>query len=431
MIGEFDTYLSKYRTGSLRCLYVLWTILLLSYCAFKGYIFTPYYEEWQISDWLINYEGGFVRRGLLGQILYECYQLHPYPIYYVIMALSAFSTLLLVWLTIRFFLKEGWSLAILPFPFMFAYSWLNPGWMRRDHWVLLIAIGIFYLYNLCMKERKVLYLILFQLSNIMVILIHEASFFFIVPIVGMHYYLNEQKYFAGKMLVILLRVFLFMFPSLVVMSLACLYKGDANIATVIWNSWYPTMTAYPLANVNPDIGAGVGALTWDTWETFKMHFNVNWCEPFYKFIPSFPFTILNFLAIYYFVTRLNTIDFKWNVLKNYDRIRMSNILLSQWIFMFPLFTVLSCDYGRTLPYWVLSSLFLFHLLEVNWCFPQWLTNFSVCCQRGMDNIGLLRNPWFYLFALLCMPISSIGGASLKCFMGQSIIIIKKIVALIL
>ena len=28
------------------------------------------FGSWQLAEWLINYEGGFVRRGLAGQLLY-------------------------------------------------------------------------------------------------------------------------------------------------------------------------------------------------------------------------------------------------------------------------------------------------------------------------------------------------------------------------
>ena len=36
----------------------------------KFYSFAENYSDWQYSDWLINYEGGFVRRGFIGEILY-------------------------------------------------------------------------------------------------------------------------------------------------------------------------------------------------------------------------------------------------------------------------------------------------------------------------------------------------------------------------
>ena len=38
------------------------------------------YRPFDVSDWLINYEGGFIRRGILGQILWELEQWHLYDV---------------------------------------------------------------------------------------------------------------------------------------------------------------------------------------------------------------------------------------------------------------------------------------------------------------------------------------------------------------
>jgi hypothetical protein len=47
------------------------------------------YETFGISDWLINYQGGFLRRGLAGEVLWRLYQLHPYNVVYVIIGITA------------------------------------------------------------------------------------------------------------------------------------------------------------------------------------------------------------------------------------------------------------------------------------------------------------------------------------------------------
>lgn len=38
------------------------------------------YSSFRISDWLINYSDGFIRRGLLGTLLLRFYNLFPHPI---------------------------------------------------------------------------------------------------------------------------------------------------------------------------------------------------------------------------------------------------------------------------------------------------------------------------------------------------------------
>ena len=37
----------------------------------KFYSYFQEYSGWQYADWLINYQGGLVRRGLIGEILFK------------------------------------------------------------------------------------------------------------------------------------------------------------------------------------------------------------------------------------------------------------------------------------------------------------------------------------------------------------------------
>ena len=42
---------------------------------FNFYNFTKELSIGQYSDWLINYQGGFVRRGLIGEFLYQIHSI--------------------------------------------------------------------------------------------------------------------------------------------------------------------------------------------------------------------------------------------------------------------------------------------------------------------------------------------------------------------
>ena len=45
------------------------------------------YDSMMLSDWFINYEGGFVRRGLIGEIFLELFRIVPYSIINIIIAI--------------------------------------------------------------------------------------------------------------------------------------------------------------------------------------------------------------------------------------------------------------------------------------------------------------------------------------------------------
>ena len=70
-------------------------VLFCNFFLFQKYNNTV---EWTISEWLINYQGGFTRRGLIGEIIFQLskifsltireliliFQLTTYLIYYVL-----------------------------------------------------------------------------------------------------------------------------------------------------------------------------------------------------------------------------------------------------------------------------------------------------------------------------------------------------------
>lgn len=403
----------EYKTIIFRILFLLWGLWLLKHFCMCVYHYDEYiYRSWEISDWMINYEGGFVRRGLCGEILYLFYSWHPYPMRDVILIINITVFVIFLWLVIRLFLKEGWSFVILFSTFFLGPVLLDCFWIRRDYLALLVTWGIFYFYYRYTHQRNWLFLFLMQVLSIFTLLLHEASFFFTFPVLFVHFYFKayQKSYSVRKSLCIAI---LLLVPALLVMCLVCVCKGDQFIANAIWTSWKPCMESFPLGDDVTEIGEGVKALVWDTTETFKKHMEINYLNHFYKSIPSFPVTILNFAFIYYLLTRMNTVNLRWNVLRAFDRIQLSNILLLQFVFMLPLFTVLSCDFGRTIPYWTFSTLFAFHFFKDDKrIFPKFLSRFSQLIQDSLDQLKWLVNPWIYTFILFSLPISEIGGATI-------------------
>jgi hypothetical protein len=76
-------------------------------------------EGWNITEWLINYQGGFVRRGLPGEMLYQISHHFGITPYYIIVFVCL---LLYVSLTIFFcvsYKKKGYSSRLFPYLFFF------------------------------------------------------------------------------------------------------------------------------------------------------------------------------------------------------------------------------------------------------------------------------------------------------------------------
>lgn len=367
------------------------------------------YASFGLSDWMINYEGGFVRRGLIGQLLLELYEIHPFSIRNVVAAIVIVSFLLLQWLLIRLFRTEGWSYTLLFAPFM-VYNLMtryNMGAfaMRRDFLVLLIMWGIFFLYAKYKEKKSWTSFFAFQLLSVLILLIYEPSFFFTFPILLINYYLYLCKQEKSKILSVI-KTLLFFSPAILTMVALCLFNGNEDTATLIWDSWIPCMERYPTSS-GTEMGSGVGFLRLDTLYVMKFHLACNFGGSFLlsHSFPSFPFTLANIVFIYYLVTRLNTVDLKWNMTRAYDMYQLSNIMLIQLVSLLPMFTVLSCDWGRTLPYWVVSTMVAYHLLKNDdMCILPIIGRTSKVLQSCVDRITILKNPWWYLTILFSLPI---------------------------
>jgi hypothetical protein len=81
------------------------------------------------------------------------------------------------------------------------------------------------------------------------------------------------------------------------------------------------------------------------------------------------------------------------------------VAIVQFISLIPMFTVLSCDWGRTLPYWIISSLFFYHVFHHEAVpFPSVLTRISRAVQGVIDSNKVLRSPYTYLLLVLLTPV---------------------------
>lgn len=324
-----------------------------------------HYRSWGISDWLINYEGGFVRRGLTGQLLLELYRLHPYNVKTAILLITVVSSLWLLIVVCRMFRRKGWSYAILPLGCCFFYGFMEL-WVRKDMLLLLIAYYIFSSYRKYSSGHNTRHLLLFVVLSSLILLIHEAAFFFTIPILMTYSLAAMSKECGSVRISVMIRRFMPFLPALLTMASVCLFKGSSTIPDVIWQSWYEVFRAYPESNVPlselcSDIGQGVVSLSWTTLDTMLFHLNVN-C---FGYFSANRYVILSagillwlwmLLGNYYIVSRLNTISFRKDATALHTETETGNTLLVQCLFMMPLLTVLSCDFGRTIPYWVLSSL---------------------------------------------------------------------------
>lgn len=377
---------------------------------FNFYYFSIFHAiEQSYTEFLINFEGGFVRRGLIGQIIYEiCEPSHFSPIV-AIYAICAISWLGVVVFFFRKFKEKGLCWWLLASPFLLGST---SDFIRKDYLSYLVLIGILYL--VANKPR------LWHIAGVMLlvifgIMLHEAFIFYGVPLAVITLMSGKSTRWQGVAVSVL---------AVAVFMVMCLYKGDAAIAKAISDSWSWAFPDMPLNEGRNYYGLNIWALSWDTVETMKMHLLLNLLNYEYDH-----FTILIqvpvWLLSYYLFTNFLMVFRGNHTVEQAEttRRRVSALYLMSFFFLLPMFTVLSCDYIRIYQYMVITTYAAYLLLPgdtVDRVVPRFVNNFAVRFNRIFEGI-LVPNKWLLLILLFVVSASPTNHAIIKSMIHNSIL----------
>lgn len=206
-------------------------------------------NPWETGDWLINYQGGFVRRGLLGEVLF---QLHLFTgikatVYvFAVQAFCYFSFFILCFLLLR---RQNSILVYVPLvvsPFLFEFQFYGGGYRKEVLYFFVIAY-VAWCHNRCppMRFERHYYTVL--LCFPLLILSHEMLIVFL-PYLLMIYF--------SKFGLTARRAYL----HLVFLSFSLL----AFIATLVWHGDGATVTSIcqSLGVSAPSACEQRGAIAW-------------------------------------------------------------------------------------------------------------------------------------------------------------------------
>ena len=169
---------NKYKVAitSIAYLFLIYYVLLYARVIFNGG------DAWKTGDWLINYEGGLIRRGLIGQVLYEISRLGISLLWIAFFLQSliyfsiAYLILMLFFATKR---ESSWLLFIFSPAFIFLFPFLTvQGGFRKEIIVFL---------SFCLLARGLIhgrfnqrYLILSLIVYIFAVFSHESAVFCLI-----------------------------------------------------------------------------------------------------------------------------------------------------------------------------------------------------------------------------------------------------------
>ena len=367
-------------------------IAIICFIALYSFIYIPDYESFQISDWMINYEGGFVRRGLMGQLLLSANSIQTFDIRYAILIIELMSYILFFYLLFRIFTKYKWSLLGAMYPI--ACSTTSIAVYRRDFMMLCLCYFSYnYFFKYLSNNKSKFLLISIMLMSISII-IYEPVFFVLVPVLIMQYWRKEKK--------ILKSLCIFSIP-LLCMMLSCIFSGNAEQVDDIWQSWIPYISQYVDID-KENVGLAIQFLGMTNKEVFAMHYDITFAENPLLAITTL---IIVFILAYYLCTHIPIVD-KYNksITPNKDKYELSKVICFQFLVQMPMFTLLSTDYGRTIPISLYTSFFIFHFSK-EYRIKLYVSNIINKASNYIMNYinfhPILCNVWVYIVVVLFFP----------------------------
>ena len=299
-------------------------------------------DSYSYSEFLINFQGGFVRRGLLGEMLFRLYNRHNFYVQLALFCSCYFIYLCTIVFYIYKFKNRNLCWWLLFSPLLLCFPMYI---VRKDYLLYAILIIIIYLLrNKTHLINKAIALTLVVLS----LFLHEAFIFWGFPIF-MLILLSDKKNRALN--------YIFSIIPLCVFFILCVYKGNLSTSHLIVDSWNSVIPSSPLSYTFDN---SIGAIGWDSKTTFLSHLKLNVGDGGIGIV----ITPLIALTIYYFFSNFFSFLSSGESYKNLQKINLSISLLysSSLIFLLPMFTVLSCDVGRVFHYAAIATFTPFLIL---------------------------------------------------------------------
>jgi len=221
-----------------------------------------YDQCWTVGEWLISYAGGFVRRGLLGELLYQISTLFHIPVVGLIWvwSVAAYVGLILIF---RSLCSPSVILPFLLSPLILLAPIVQNFLIRKDVF-LVFCYGICLLLIKSYAASRINLIQTFLGINvvaIIAILSHEQFGIWATPslLLLTAFVINQNK-------LSLFRAFSLSFalyaPCLIAMAAVLLHKGNADQASAIHTTWMAIPNLLPASQRFPEPAGAIDAIGW-------------------------------------------------------------------------------------------------------------------------------------------------------------------------
>ncbi len=322
--------------------------------------------SWNITEWLINYEGGFIRRGFSGQIILAAHERFGIDPYILIVSSCAVFYLVLCYILVKKAYSERFPIILLPGAYLLGGPIVNDFWVRKDVFLLLCFIGVVQAIKSVPKFR----ILIINILCIVAILCHESFGFWGLSTLMFISSLNSaicsgEKYKINHC-VLALASFM---PSVFVFCICLYFKGDIDAANTIWTSWenIPFPKTGPLDMVPP---AAINGLSWTLAQGMSLTLYLFGKFSYGIYVPLG--VLITLMSVYLIISNapglrdFNSLETttRSTVVKSFFR----KDILAKWLVIqlaviSPLF-ILGWDYGRWIFIWVITALTLYLILPI-------------------------------------------------------------------
>lgn len=324
---------------------------ILIYFSFLIVIFNFFYfvkeqSLSQYSDWLINYQGGFVRRGLIGEIFYQFHKISLVRLDVIVFLFVSFFYFifyknflnLIEKLNVNFI-----NLLIIFSPFSFIYPVMEEKASGRKDIIYLVFLTYLCLYLKKFKFNYQKYLLIFLIT---ITILSHTGFIFLIPFyITIFFLLNKNQ----KIKILLNELFIISSITILICFFIFFNKNisDEGVSLIC-----ASVSKY----VRPDCvdNGYISTLSWSLKYNLKLK-NDLWMTENYNLFYSIVFLI-------YFSPLLYVLNFSY--LKKFQKFNILYLALILIFLTLPLY-YLGVDYGRYmhLTYFSLAIIYFFSLKE--------------------------------------------------------------------
>ena len=196
---------------SFNSFFKIYLVLIFSLSSY--YLFEKHLNlvEYTISDWLINYQGGFTRRGLLGEIVFKINFLFPIglrKVIYILQLISYSFYLILVFFFLKDLKKNYFIILAIFSPIFILYPLAEVEVLARKELFLFITFLLFI--NVCsLKKNENIKYYFLSIALPLIALIWEGVIFYITFFIFLVILSNKKNKLIN------LKIFLSFLPFLI------------------------------------------------------------------------------------------------------------------------------------------------------------------------------------------------------------------------